>query len=140
MSVRTSILRRMTAMKRRMPEQRTLQAALATVHSNTSLELAVPVATRHFSNTTYTSFSCIPRTKVRSYPLPFDSIVRSFQSEGEYHTIADEALHTLQDSLDEVLEGANVQEYELTVASGVLTLQLPPHGTWVLNKQTPNQQ
>ena len=29
---------------------------------------------------------------------------------------------------------------EVEYSSGVLTIQLPPHGTWVLNKQSPNQQ
>jgi frataxin len=29
---------------------------------------------------------------------------------------------------------------EVSLSSGVLTITLPPHGTWVINKQTPNQQ
>mmetsp|Transcript_22812 Transcript_22812/g.40491 ORF Transcript_22812/g.40491 Transcript_22812/m.40491 type:complete len:93 (+) Transcript_22812:1664-1942(+) len=35
---------------------------------------------------------------------------------------------------------APVEEFEVVLASGVLTMTLPPHGTWVLNKQTPNRQ
>ena len=64
---------------------------------------------------------------------------RSFETEAAYHNVADETLETLQDTLDDVLEPV-VMEYELTLANGVLTLVIPNHGTWVLNKQTPTQQ
>ena len=33
-----------------------------------------------------------------------------------------------------------LEDFEVTYASGVLTMVMPPHGTWVLNKQTPNRQ
>jgi len=64
---------------------------------------------------------------------------RSFQTESEYHPVADQALDSIQDCIDDALETTSI-EYEITLASGVLTLVLPPHGTWVINKQTPNQQ
>ena len=64
---------------------------------------------------------------------------RDFQTEGEYHRVADETLETIQDVVEETLEEAGV-DAEVTLASGVLTLSLPPHGTYVINKQTPNQQ
>jgi|UPI000581A4FA frataxin len=64
---------------------------------------------------------------------------RLFKTEGEYHGIADDALDHIQDAIDEALDSTTL-EYEVTLASGVLTLSLPPHGTWVVNKQTPNQQ
>jgi len=68
---------------------------------------------------------------------------RSFETEAEFHPIADEALETIQDAIDTAFEKVTDPapiEYELTVASGVLTLTMPPHGTWVINKQTPNKQ
>ena len=65
---------------------------------------------------------------------------RSFQTEADFHTVADATLEAIQDALDEVLDTHDDMEYEVTLASGVLTLKLPPHGTWVLNKQTPNRQ
>lgn len=65
--------------------------------------------------------------------------VRRFESEAAYHPIADEALENIQDSIDEALDSTSI-EYEVVLASGVLTLKLPPHGTWVINKQTPNRQ
>lgn len=66
--------------------------------------------------------------------------LRWFESESEYHPIADDALATIQDAIDDVLDSKTGIDYEISVASGVLTLSLPPHGTWVINKQTPNQQ
>lgn len=60
-------------------------------------------------------------------------------TEADYHIVADEALDMILDSIDDAFDTTPI-EYELTVESGVLTLSLPPHGTWVINKQTPNKQ
>ena len=65
---------------------------------------------------------------------------RYFETVSEYHTTADEILDDIQDAVEQALEDKGVQEFEVTYASGVLTMVLPPHGTWVLNKQTPNRQ
>uniref|UniRef100_A0A7S4QGS3 ferroxidase n=1 Tax=Ditylum brightwellii TaxID=49249 RepID=A0A7S4QGS3_9STRA len=68
---------------------------------------------------------------------------RFFHTEQEYHNTADETLEHIQDALEELFEDSFSTETEIpevNVANGVLTLSLPPHGTWVLNKQTPNQQ
>ena len=72
---------------------------------------------------------------------------RSFQNEAGFHEVADESLEAIQDAVEELFEdhfeggGADDSEVpEVNVASGVLTLSMPPHGTWVLNKQTPNRQ
>jgi len=76
-----------------------------------------------------------------------------FNSEADFHVCADETLETIQDVLELYLENneevnnSNPEdeeeaelEPEINYASGVLTIQLPPHGTWVINKQTPNRQ
>ena len=72
------------------------------------------------------------------------SAVRWFQSVGQYHQVADETLDAIQDALDGFFEGMPQQsgqpDPEVSLSSGVLTIAMPPHGTWVLNKQTPNQQ
>jgi frataxin len=65
--------------------------------------------------------------------------IRLFETEAEFHNVADEALETIQDTVDEMLEPKSI-DYEINLASGVLTLKMRPHGTWVLNKQTPNRQ
>lgn len=65
---------------------------------------------------------------------------RSFQSASDYDRIADESLDSLQDALDDWMEDNNNTSAEVVFASGVLTLKLPPHGTWVINKQSATQQ
>ncbi len=66
----------------------------------------------------------------------------SFHTESEFHQNVDDTLYTIQDTLEAYLEDNNIQllSFEINYASGVLTISLPPHGTWVLNKQTPNEQ
>jgi len=76
--------------------------------------------------------------------------IRTFQSVGRYHDVADDTLHSIQDAVEAYLEarhdatGAAEDDEddapEVNYADGVLTLSLPPHGTWVINKQTPNRQ
>lgn len=74
--------------------------------------------------------------------------IRTFQSVGEYHNVADETLNSIQDAVEDYLEehyDTSLSEKEedmpeVNFASGVLTMYLPSHGTWVINKQTPNQQ
>lgn len=67
---------------------------------------------------------------------------KSFHTESEFHQNVDDTLYTIQDTLEAYLEDNNIQllSFEINYASGVLTISLPPHGTWVLNKQTPNEQ
>lgn len=75
--------------------------------------------------------------------------IRLFQNVGQYHDVADDTLHTIQDAVEDLIEDnfdtdTNSSDDdtlpEVNYASGVLTLSFPPHGTWVINKQTPNQQ
>lgn len=74
--------------------------------------------------------------------------IRTFQNVGTYHDVADDTLYSVQDAVEEYLEeyhDASAAEKdedipEVNYASGVLTMYLPPHGTWIMNKQTPNQQ
>ena len=79
------------------------------------------------------------------------SSVRYFQTVALYHQVADTTLESVQDALDALFEsmppqhnsssaGGEGGDFEVSYASGVLTIVMPPHGTWVLNKQTPNQQ
>ena len=68
-----------------------------------------------------------------------------FDNESEYHGVADETLEDIQDAVEAAIEdhdigGSNEEQPEVVYASGVLTMAFPPHGTWVLNKQTPNRQ
>jgi Frataxin-like domain len=66
--------------------------------------------------------------------------LRGIQTEREYVPLADATLETIQDAVDSLLDRQTLIEYEVSLSSGVLTLKFPPHGTWVINKQTPNLQ
>jgi frataxin len=67
---------------------------------------------------------------------------RLFHTESEYHTQADDTLNIIQDTLEFYIEDHDLlPSFEINYASGVLTISLQPkHGTFVLNKQTPNKQ
>jgi iron donor protein CyaY len=74
-------------------------------------------------------------------PPLFQALTRRYiGTENSFHSIADETLESMQDALDELFDSQTLIEFEASLASGVLTLKLPPHGTWVINKQTPNRQ
>lgn len=57
------------------------------------------------------------------------------------HT-ADETLESLCERIEELVDSnSQLADADVTLASGVLTFSLPPpHGTYVINKQTPNKQ
>ena len=55
--------------------------------------------------------------RLRNTSTPVQATVRCFETESEYHSTADEALETIQDELDAVLE--DVPESEVNFASGV---------------------
>jgi len=49
-------------------------------------------------------------------------------------------MEELLDRLENLLDEAGDPDYEVEYSSGVLTLKLGPHGTYVINKQPPNKQ
>lgn len=55
-----------------------------------------------------------------------------------YHRLADEYLETLLDQLETLAEAS--PQLDAEYSQGVLTLELPPLGTYVINKQPPNKQ
>ena len=79
----------------------------------------------------WTAVAALHRTK------PVRLVPRFLHTALDFHAMADTTLGRIQDSLDVVLDE---EDMEVEYSSGVLTIQLPPHGTWVLNKQSPNQQ
>lgn len=56
----------------------------------------------------------------------------------EYHEIADETLENVLMAYEDLAE--QVPEIDCDLAQGVMTLIMPPVGTYVINKQPPNQQ
>ncbi|KAL3799236.1 hypothetical protein HJC23_012961 [Cyclotella cryptica] len=93
-------------------------------------------------------FYLMPRATLTQNHL-ISQQIRLFRSVGEYHNVADDTLHCIQDAVEKLIEDKllareNTEDAddipEVNYASGVLTIYLPPHGTWVINKQTPNEQ
>lgn len=104
----------------------------------------------------------------RSYATSTQKFKQASISEDEYHEVADTCLDSLTDSLEQLVEaydGPDADDYEaeysvgiafatfyslsigayhpilsLSSQSGVLTLRLGSHGTYVINKQPPNKQ
>ncbi|KAH7104685.1 hypothetical protein BKA62DRAFT_614808 [Auriculariales sp. MPI-PUGE-AT-0066] len=58
----------------------------------------------------------------------------------QYHAVSDTAMDRLLDSLETMVDSSNNPQYEVEYHSGVLTLNLGDKGTYVVNKQPPNQQ
>ncbi|KIK71264.1 hypothetical protein GYMLUDRAFT_66470 [Collybiopsis luxurians FD-317 M1] len=58
----------------------------------------------------------------------------------QYHKLSDEVMDSLLEDLEEVIGEHGEPTYEVEYNSGVLTLKLGEHGTYVINKQPPNKQ
>ncbi|KAK0948506.1 Mitochondrial matrix iron chaperone [Friedmanniomyces endolithicus] len=59
-------------------------------------------------------------------------------SDEEYHLHADRYMETLQEKAEELQEGR--EDVEVDHAAGVLSITLPPNGTYIVNKQPTNKQ
>lgn len=60
-------------------------------------------------------------------------------SNNEYEIAANETLEALSDAFEILLERQKLRS-DVTYANGVLTIELDQHGTYVINKQSPNKQ
>ncbi|KAG7665065.1 YFH1 [[Candida] subhashii] len=59
-------------------------------------------------------------------------------TDNEYNKLSNEYLEQLSESLEELNE--EFEQVDCELSHGVLTLQLPPNGVYVINKQPPNKQ
>nr|XP_042895907.1 frataxin homolog, mitochondrial isoform X2 [Parasteatoda tepidariorum] len=74
---------------------------------------------------------CYNITKMKSF---------SINSSVKFEQIAEETLQNLCESFENVLEKSNLVEWDVNYSNGVLTVTLNHHGSYVLNKQSPNKQ
>ncbi|WWC92683.1 iron donor protein CyaY [Kwoniella dendrophila CBS 6074] len=58
----------------------------------------------------------------------------------EYEKISERDMDLLHENLEIYVEQYGPNDWEVEYSSGVMTLKLPPHGTYVINKQPPNLQ
>jgi len=65
----------------------------------------------------------------------------TLNSSNDYETASNETLESLSEHFEELFErDARMIDADVTLASGVLKVTIPNHGTYVINKQTPNLQ
>jgi len=76
----------------------------------------------------------------RTLSTPPPQVKESHLSMDEYHAIADKTMEDLLETLEELLDAEADTGFEVDYHSGVLTLKLGSHGTYVINKQPPNKQ
>ena len=67
---------------------------------------------------------------------------RLYSTNITFESASDETLESLCEHIEELIDtNPKLAEADICLANGVLTLSLPePHGTYVINKQSPNQQ
>lgn len=61
-------------------------------------------------------------------------------SEPTFHAQADRALEHLFEAFETLLDDLDIEDSDVELSQGVLTLRLGDLGTYVINKQTPNRQ
>ncbi|KAJ2011532.1 Mitochondrial matrix iron chaperone, partial [Coemansia sp. S85] len=61
-------------------------------------------------------------------------------SDSVYYEKSSEALENLTESLEDIGDQMEIDDYDIEYSSGVLTLKLGARGTYVINKQPPNKQ
>lgn len=66
------------------------------------------------------------------------AITQNTMDEAEFEDLAENYLAQIDNTLDKLTTKLNPEE--IGYSYGVLTIDLGKKGTWVLNKQTPNQQ
>ncbi|KAF8203285.1 Frataxin [Pholiota molesta] len=76
----------------------------------------------------------------RTFATPPPQVNESHLSMEEYHALADKTMEELLETLEELVDSEGHPDYEVDYHSGVLTLKLGSHGTYVINKQPPNKQ
>ncbi|KAM5538231.1 hypothetical protein V8D89_008118 [Ganoderma adspersum] len=92
--------------------------------------------TRHVRSP-ITSPPSFPR---RQYATPAPQVKESNLPANVYHQYSDATMEKMLESLENLLDETGETEYEVDYGSGVLTLRLGTHGTYVINKQPPNKQ
>ncbi|KAI6136920.1 hypothetical protein F5141DRAFT_995500 [Pisolithus sp. B1] len=81
-----------------------------------------------------------PRPYRRAYTTPAPQTSMNGLHMEEYHALSDATMTTLLERLEDLLDELGNNDAEVDYHSGVLTLKLGPHGTYVINKQPPNKQ
>ncbi|KAH7883905.1 Frataxin [Phlebopus sp. FC_14] len=76
----------------------------------------------------------------RALSTPAPHINHSDLPMERYHALSDATMTTMLERLEDLLDEIANNTLEVDYHSGVLTLNLASHGTYVINKQPPNKQ
>ncbi|XP_013109707.2 frataxin homolog, mitochondrial [Stomoxys calcitrans] len=82
-----------------------------------------------------------PQRKYSSTKQPTEHVVDSILDHATYERVCAETLDGLNDYFEQLMESIdNIPGSDLAYSDGVLTVNLGEHGTYVINRQTPNRQ
>ena len=85
--------------------------------------------------------SNLVKTHVRSVSRCWRRLYCSDLDPNTYLRLSNETLESINDRFSELIEDHDsLAGADATLADGVLTVKLNEHGTYVVNKQTPNKQ
>ncbi|KAJ1809540.1 Mitochondrial matrix iron chaperone [Coemansia sp. RSA 2598] len=60
--------------------------------------------------------------------------------DARYHNLSSQTMDRLTEYFEDLGDELEMDDYDIEYSSGVLTLRLGAHGTYVINKQPPNRQ
>ncbi|KAN0100910.1 hypothetical protein V8E55_000894 [Tylopilus felleus] len=121
----------------RLLSQRTLSRAESAILLSTARTTAQ--STRHASSKR-SSYTPHPYLCRRALSTPPPHVNHSDLPMDRYHALADTTMISLLERLEHLLDEVANEGFEVDYHSGVLTLNLGSHGTYVINKQPPNKQ
>lgn len=122
--------------------QRSTVSTVRSIHSITPrFQHVTPVLTTSTKSNTFSVKSASqPFNSARLYStgsVPTEADVDVISIE-DYHTFSDETMENILTAFEEL--GESVPDLDVELSQGVLSLDLPPNGSYVINKQPPNKQ
>ncbi|KAK5110230.1 hypothetical protein LTR62_006226 [Meristemomyces frigidus] len=136
----SKILREVTRTASRQLARRTVR--LPSTHHTTAIATHT-VGPRQLSTTPRWTAGLMPDTHEPKAPDNDEQTTQSNLApaeveEAEYHEHADRYMNALHERAEELAEEKS--DVEVDYAAGVLSISLPPAGTYIINKQPPNKQ
>ncbi|GAA5964283.1 hypothetical protein JCM8115_006054 [Rhodotorula mucilaginosa] len=136
--------------KRTFTQPRTALASFSSLasSSSSSSSSSAHIAARPIPRQRRAPYKCFSTSRVTRTDEPHSYTISQL-TDREYHDVADKTMDRLTEYLEETIEAIDSDqaaaydvEYSASMCgkSGVLTVRLGDHGTYVLNKQPPNKQ
>ncbi|KAM3586534.1 Mitochondrial matrix iron chaperone [Umbelopsis sp. WA50703] len=110
-----------------------------TTVTRTSLQFGTKVLRSHSERPSF-NISAMPTQFYSQRSYTTQTYTAAQLTPGEYHKASDLTLESILDVLETIGDEHDIDNYDVEYSQGVLTLKLGAKGTYVLNKQPPNQQ